>query len=185
MATCDEQDYCAGEAAALSPFHRMLRWLDAGVESHGSRYVEMRRRLIAFFDRHDRPAPDALADETFGRIARALELCGGVDGPPARYCYVMATRVMSDDMRRRGRQIAPEEGRPSDPLRSDDVERRLRELHAEDRRVLVDYYRNAGSADADHRGRLAEQARMTPAALGARAVRIRESLMRECSAASE
>jgi hypothetical protein len=185
MATCDERDSCPDEAAAaLSSFHRMLRWLDAGAESHGARYVEMRRRLIAFFDRHDRPAPVALADETFRRIARTLDLGAGTDGPPARHCYVVATGVMSEDMRRRGRQIA-EEHRPSDPVRSADVERRLRELPVEDRRVLVDHYRDAGRAHADHRGRLAERARMTPAALSARATGIRESLMREFSAASK
>jgi hypothetical protein len=100
MATRDQLPSCPAEAAARAAFLRMLRWLDAGAESHGARYLEMRRRLIALFDRHDRPAPALLADETFRRIARTLELGGGVDGPPARYCYIVATGVMSDDMTR-------------------------------------------------------------------------------------
>src|SRR5713226_5729186 len=37
----------------LSPeaFRRLLHWLDAGGDSGGERYLEMRRRLTAYFDR--------------------------------------------------------------------------------------------------------------------------------------
>jgi hypothetical protein len=67
----------------------LLEWLDDGVESHGERYLEMRRRLVSYFDRRDRTAADELADETFNRIARTLEHTGEIaTRPPARYCYV-------------------------------------------------------------------------------------------------
>ena len=54
-------------------FGRLLEWLDEGLDSHGERYLEMRRRLVAYFDRRNRPDADELADETLSRIGRTLE----------------------------------------------------------------------------------------------------------------
>src|SRR5262249_22158509 len=39
-------------------FTRLLVWLDDGIESHGERYLDMRRRLVSYFDRRNRPSPD-------------------------------------------------------------------------------------------------------------------------------
>ena len=60
---------------SLTPgaFHRLLTWLDEGADSEGQKYLEMRRRLVAYFDRKNCPAPDELADETLNRVARRLE----------------------------------------------------------------------------------------------------------------
>ena len=41
-------------------FTRLLQWLDDGSDSRGERYLEMRRRLVAYFDRRNRPAADVL-----------------------------------------------------------------------------------------------------------------------------
>ena len=49
-------------------FSRLLEWLDNGVESHGETYLEMRRRLVSYFDRRNRLAADELADETLEAI---------------------------------------------------------------------------------------------------------------------
>ncbi|MCA1849645.1 MAG: hypothetical protein LC672_00990, partial [Acidobacteria bacterium] len=51
-------------------FHQLLNWLDEGAGSEGRKYLEMRRRLVAYFDRKNCPAPDELADETLNRVAR-------------------------------------------------------------------------------------------------------------------
>ena len=53
------------EEHALTPlaFSRLLQWLDDGNDSHGEAYLEMRRRLVSYFDRRNRPAPDELADD--------------------------------------------------------------------------------------------------------------------------
>src|SRR5262245_32169967 len=72
-------------------FSRLLEWLDDGVDSNGARYLEMRRRLVSYFDRRKRPAADELADETLNRIGRTLERGGVIAvAPPARYCFVVA-----------------------------------------------------------------------------------------------
>ena len=79
----------------------MLEWLDDGVDSQGQTYVEMRRRLVSYFDRRDRNASDELADETLNRIGKTLERDTTIAvRPPARYCYVVARFVFLEDVRR-------------------------------------------------------------------------------------
>jgi hypothetical protein len=82
-------------------FSRLLEWLDDGVDSHGERYLEIRRRLVAYFDRRNRLSADDLADETLNRIGRTLENDGAIATmPPAHYCYVVARFVLREDVRR-------------------------------------------------------------------------------------
>src|SRR5436190_18031171 len=98
-------------------FHRLLAWLDDGVESGGETYIEMRRRLVAYFDRRNRPFPDDLADETLNRISKTLEQSGSIGiRPPARYCYVVARFVLLEDVRRSRRHIPMDESRDSPHL---------------------------------------------------------------------
>src|SRR6476659_6628318 len=103
-----------GSGSSGTSFTRLLRWLDDGSDSQGERYLEMRRRLVAYFDRRNRPAPDTLADETFDRVSRTLEESGRINiTPPARYCYVVARFVLLEDIRRGRRDVPFEETRPA------------------------------------------------------------------------
>jgi hypothetical protein len=78
-------------------FTRLLEWLDDGTESHGETYLEMRRRLVAYFDRRNRPTADALADEPSHR--QDPEKSGSIaTTPPARYCYTIARFVPLEDL---------------------------------------------------------------------------------------
>ena len=43
---------------------RLLEWLDEGTDSGGERFLEMRRRLVSYFDRKNCLEADDLADET-------------------------------------------------------------------------------------------------------------------------
>jgi hypothetical protein len=82
-------------------FQGLLHWLDEGVDSQGGKYLEMRRRLTNYFDRHNCACPDDLADETLNRVARRIEEEGELDAtPPARYCYITAKFVLLE----RGRE---------------------------------------------------------------------------------
>src|SRR3954470_18318989 len=102
----------AGTSA--NAFTRLLHWLDDGTDSQGERYLEMRRRLVAYFDRRNRPAPDTLADDTFDRVARTLEESGHISvTPPARYCYVVARFVLLEDIRKTRRSVPFNEARIS------------------------------------------------------------------------
>jgi DNA-directed RNA polymerase specialized sigma24 family protein len=174
-------------------FTRLLRWLDDGSDSQGERYLEMRRRLVAYFDRRNRPAPDVLADETFDRVSRTLEESGRIKvTPPARYCYVVARFVLLEDIRRSRRDVPFEETRAAvhqaravlpgtDETAEQSLDclgRCLATLKPEDRHLIVEYYRDAKRQRIERRRELARQLGITMNALGIRAWRLRASLER-------
>jgi hypothetical protein len=186
------QEIDRSDSVTTSPtsFTRLLRWLDEGVDSQGERYLEMRRRLVAYFDRRNRPAPDLLADETFDRIARTLEESGYIKvTPPARYCYVVARFVLLEDIRAGRRSVPLDEtriaARPGrTPGDAEDTAQRsldcltvcLDRLKPEDRGLIVEYYRDAKRERIDRRRAIAQRLGITMNALGIRAWRLRASL---------
>jgi DNA-directed RNA polymerase specialized sigma24 family protein len=171
----------AATASVLAPpaRNRLFEWLDEGVDSGGERYLELRRRLVEYFDRHDRARAGDLADETFRRVARALEHPGAADTtPPARYCYQVAKSVLLEDARRPS--VTPPPGRAGAEeltIERDNIDRLLRQLPAADRDLIVEYYGRANRRGTDHRRRIAERLGVTSNDLRIRAFRIRETLM--------
>lgn len=178
-------------------FSRLLAWLDDGVESHGERYLEIRRRLVSYFERRNRRSADELADETLNRVGRTLEQAGVIaTRPPARYCYVVARYVLLEDFRRERRHVPLDE-----PLftrlpwtgigaavereerlalreeRLDCLDRCLLELRPEQRELVVDYYRDSRREKIERRRALASRLGITLNALGIRVYRIRDALM--------
>lgn len=82
-------------------FHQLLRWLDEGQDSGGQRYLEIRRRLVSFFDRKNCLSPDDLVDETLNRVARRLKEEGAItSATPAQYFYIVARFVFLEYLRR-------------------------------------------------------------------------------------
>jgi len=183
------------EASELSQsvFARLLEWLDDGTASHGERYLEMRRRLVLYFDRRNRAA-DELADETLNRVARTLEQSHVIaTRPPARYCYVIARFVLLGDLRRERRHIGLDEERESvdgparvpeaaeestlREQRLDCLDRCLDELEPEQRTLIVDYYRDTVRQKIERRREIAQRLGITMNALAIRACRIRDALL--------
>ena len=179
-------------------FSRLLEWLDDGVDSYGEKYLEMRRRLIAYFDRRNRPFADDLADETLNRIAQTLER-GGTIGitPQARYCYVIARFVLLEDVRRGYRRVSLNESWHSDDEsprpqsraadlrheesdahdeRLESLDQCLAELSPEHRTLIVDYYRDDGRQKISRRSEMAKRMGISLNALSIRACRIRAQL---------
>jgi DNA-directed RNA polymerase specialized sigma24 family protein len=146
-------------------FHRLLSWLDEGIDSGGAKYLEMRRRLVVYFDRKNCACPDELADEALNRVARRLEEPGGIsDTPPARYCYIVARFVFLEYQRRPGsRQVSldmsPEIGGSDCDIddaggfnsRLDCLDRCLEKLKSEDQEVILEYYRGEQRAKIEGR----------------------------------
>jgi DNA-directed RNA polymerase specialized sigma24 family protein len=176
-------------AVTGTSFTRLLAWLDDGRDSQGARYIEMRERLVSYFDRRNRPAADVLADETFDRISRTLEESGRiVVTPPARYCYVVARFVLLEDIRRTKPTVAFDERQSifqmAPSTGSDDrTERSLECLNAclgrmkpNDRDLIVEYYRDAKRQRIDQRRAIAAKLGITMNALGIRIWRLRASL---------
>jgi DNA-directed RNA polymerase specialized sigma24 family protein len=174
-------------------FSRLLEWLDDGVDSQGETYLEMRRRLVMYFDRRNRLSADELADETLNRIGRTLEKTTITIRPPARYCYVVAKFVLLEDFRRERQHVALDESRGETSAigarlaRVDDgmalTERRLEcldrcldELKPEQRELVVDYYRDTRRQKIERRREIAKRLGISMNALGIRACRIRSAL---------
>jgi DNA-directed RNA polymerase specialized sigma24 family protein len=195
-----EIDDCAATVAPLVS-DRLLEWLDPGVGSRGERLVEMRRRLVAYFDRRHRLAGEALADETFRRIRDGLELGVVLPGTsPAHYCFAVAKQVLLEDIGREGTANragdawlfvdattvpAVESAEHTDPHANQSavVGRFLEALPPAARRVVLEYYRDTRSTGSDHRRSMAARMNMTPTALGLRASQLRDSVMASITAA--
>jgi DNA-directed RNA polymerase specialized sigma24 family protein len=176
-------------------FARLLAWLDDGVESHGERYLETRRRLVTYFDRRNRPSAEELADETLNRIAKTLEQTGAIaTKPPARYCYVVAKFVLLEDVRRERRLVPLDEtwhgtagleathvgsdtGLKVREHRLDCLDRCLQELKPDQREMIVEYYAEVRRQKIERRRDLAARLGITMNALAIRAFRIRDGLM--------
>jgi len=177
-------------------FTRLLEWLDDGTESQGETYLDMRRRLVAYFDRRNRPFADELADETLNRIGRTLEKSGSIAiTPAARYCYVVARFVLLEDIRRGRWCVQGDEERITAaatarsvtcPDAAEDVARReqrfacldrcLEKLKPEQRELAIEYYRDTKRQKIERRRDLARRLGITMNALGIRACRIRSAL---------
>ncbi len=180
-------------------FTRLLEWLDDGVDSHGEKYLEMRRRLVSYFDRRDRRSPDDLADETFNRVSRTLERDEAIETtPPARYCYVVARFVMLEDVRkerlsqqytdarvwheRDAMSTVLDESRASREEQLECLDRCLEALNQEERALIVEYYRDSGQQKIARRRDMAKRLGITMNALGLRASRIRAAVERRMAA---
>ena len=183
-------DVAREDCALTGPaFARLLDWLDDGTDSHGERYLEMRQRLVVYFDRRNRPFADDLADETFNRITRTLDTSAIAVRPPARYCYVVARFVLLEDIRH-GRRYLPVTAVPraaalesdasdddtAQEHRLDCLDRCLLELKPEQRELAIDYYRDAKRQRIERRRGMAARLGITLNALGIRACRIRSTL---------
>ena len=189
---------------ALTPhsFRQLLNWLDEGTNSDGHKYLEMRRRMVAYFDRKNVSTPDELADETLKRVAARLEEEGITESDsPAKYCYIVARFVFMEHLRARQKSEALLDGlrRQAEGYRSDSPEAaekkdvkelmlncleqctdKLEPLHRE---IITRYYVGKERIKIENRRALAESLGITQNALSIRACRIRDKLeacVRQC-----
>ena len=180
-------------------FHRLLAWLDESSGSEGQTYLEIRRRLVAYFDRKGCSAPDELADETLNRVARRLEEEGAIESEaPAKYCYIVARFVFMEYLRETQKgTVAMDEmrrqkhGNDSMVEVDDNKEKMLNclgrctsKLEPVNRELITRYYVGKERVKIDNRRSLAEELGITMNALAIRACRIRgkiEACVRQCA----
>jgi DNA-directed RNA polymerase specialized sigma24 family protein len=170
------------------------------VDSDGGKYLEMRRRLAAYFDRKNCLSADELADETLARVAQKLEEKGAIEGlSPAHYCYVTAKFVFLEYLRHAKQdQICLEElgssvrpgatGKPlpdtalEDKRLLDCLDRCLKKLSLVDSGLILDYYQGEGQEKIQRRRQLGARLGLSANALTIRACRIRAKV-EECVSA--
>jgi DNA-directed RNA polymerase specialized sigma24 family protein len=183
-------------------FHHLLDWLDEGSDSEGEKYLEMRRRLVSFFDRKNCLAQEHLADETLNRVARRLKEEGAITNTTsARYCYIVARFVFLENLRRTETDAVSldslSQSEPNSELQDslkerekllESLERCLQRLEPENRELILHYYYGEQRAKIENRRVLAERFGLTINALSIRACRLRgrlEACVSECSDAIE
>jgi DNA-directed RNA polymerase specialized sigma24 family protein len=174
----------------------LLEWLDQGVESSGEAYLEMRRRLVSYFDRKRCLAPEELADETLSRVARRLvEDDTTASAPPAPYCYSVAKFVFLESLRQPAPLPLPDSLPSPEPDSESNLRERLlscldrclSELAAKERSLILDYYRGDERPKIEQRRALSARLGLSANALAIRACRIRDKLetcVNECSASA-
>ncbi len=184
-----KRDWSLGPEA----FANLLKWIDDGTDSGGERYLEMRRRLVLFFDRKNCLNADELADETLNRVARRLEEEGLiVSESPSKYCYIVAKFVFLESLRvkesvpiddylrieggddRSGARDSEEKERREVLLEC--LERCTGELDPQNRDVILRYYFGEERVKIDNRRSLAFELGISMNALTIRACRIRDKL---------
>lgn len=185
-------------------FRQLLLWLDDGNESGGERYLEVRRRLTAYFDRKNCLSSDDLADETLNRIARKLQEKGAItEVSSLHYCYIVAKFVFLETARRAkpiktgatefissdsaNLSFAGSPGIDTDEAKEkklDCLEKCLAKLPVGDRELILAYYQGEHGIKIARRSALATHLGITMNALSIRACRIRnrlEACVKACS----
>jgi DNA-directed RNA polymerase specialized sigma24 family protein len=174
-------------------FHRLLKWLDQSKESGGQSYLEMRRRLIAYFDRKNCVYPDELADQTLNRVARRLEEEEIISDTPAHYCYIVARYIFVESLRGKQKNEVPLETATQPTAKQsaaydleDESQNREKlmgcldqcteKLEPLNRDLITGYYYGERRAKIENRRALAAELGVTVNALSIRACRIRDKL---------
>lgn len=161
-------------------FDSLLVWLDPEREKAGEKYEAIRRRLITIFTCRGCPVAEDLADETINRVAlKAQELSQNYVGEPALYFYGVANKVCLEYMRRKAAAYVPPPAPEVDERKYECLERCMEELSPENRRLVLDYYREDKQAKIESRKALAEHLGIALNALRIRAHRIR-LILQQC-----
>jgi DNA-directed RNA polymerase specialized sigma24 family protein len=166
-------------------FAKFLACLDSDPARAGEKYETLREALVKFLDWRGAPFPEELVDETFNRVTRKLEE-GETIRDATTYCHGVARLVFLQSLERPGNKrveleelsmIAIPEPDVSD-ARREYLNHCLRQLPAENRKLIIEYYRKDGRRKIDHRVAMAERLGIPLNALRSRAQRIRDKLER-------
>jgi RNA polymerase sigma factor (sigma-70 family) len=158
-------------------FHRLLT---------SPQYERLRGRLVRIFARRGCQSPEDLADETIFRVTEKVhEIAANYEGDPARYFYAVARNVYME-YTRRPETVLFEENTAStvdvdhDPTGDEEayacLERCLKKLAENERRLISEYYWYDKIAKIDYRKKLAESLGLGLNALRIRAYKIRRRL---------
>ncbi len=166
-------------------FAKFLACLDPDPARAGEKYEALREALVKFLDWRGAHFPEELVDETFNRVTRKLEEGETIRDLPT-YCHGVARMVFLQSLEHPGNKrvgleelsmIAIPEPDVTD-ARRECLNHCLRQLPAENRELIIEYYRNEGRQKVDHRVAMAERLGIPPSALRNRVQRIRDKLER-------
>lgn len=168
-------------------FARFLACLNKDAERAGASYESIRLALIKFFDWRGALFPEELADESLNRVIRKIAE-GDTPRDVPTYCHGVARIVLLESLKRPESrradieelgQVAASEPEFEPDERLARFERCLRELSAESRQLILQYYQDERRLKINNRLSLAEKLGIPLNALRSRAQRIRDKL-EEC-----
>lgn len=165
----------------------LLKWLDGNREIAGQKYEKIRQRLIRIFLGRGCSEAEALADETIDRVTHRLpQLVADYVGEPPLYFYGVANKIHLEWLRKQKKisslllQRLPETDNhaetESETAKYECLETCLAVLPDEQRRLIVEYYRNEKSAKIETRRKLAEKDGISVNTLQVKMFRIRARL---------
>lgn len=168
-------------------FKLFLNWLDQDVENAARRYEQVRQNLITILTRRGCHRAEELADETFNRVMRRLpEMINTYVGEPAKYIIVVARNLHLEYVKEMERleslpdhdhtNLSVSQADDTKEMEAGCLERCLRQLSQEQRKLVVDYYLEDKRAKIDHRKKMADELGIGLNALRIRAHRIRAAL---------
>ena len=164
-------------------FAKFLACLDSDPARAGEKYEELREALVKFLDWRGALFPEELVDETFNRVTRKLEEGETIRDVPT-YCHGVARMIFLQSLQHPDNKrveleelsfIATQEPDLTD-VRRECLNHCLRQLPAENRDLIIEYYRKEGRQKNDHRVAMAERLGIPLNALRSRAQRIRDKL---------
>ena len=175
-------------ALTSEAFDRLLACLDTDRERAGVKYETVRRKLVKFFEWRGAEFPEEHADEAINRVARKI-----TEGEEIRdlnhYVGGVARLLLMEIFKRRHQERAALEHLPASELpaeESAEINPRVKcfeicvdALAAENRDLIVAYYREEKRNKIEHRKELARRLEIPLNALRIRAHRIRAKL-EEC-----
>lgn len=169
-------------------FDKLLAWLDPDRERAGTKYEDIRRRLIKIFTCRGCVEADVLADETINRVTQKVpEMMGTYTGDPALYFYGVAHNVHLEYLRRKPDHMLQPPPPPPTLIEQPDeaeveygcLEQCMQRLTPDNRELVLQYYQEEKQAKIDHRKELARRLGIALNALRIRAHRIR-TMLQEC-----
>jgi DNA-directed RNA polymerase specialized sigma24 family protein len=167
---------------------KFLLLLDVDKEVAGTKYEDIRKRLIIYFECRKRIEAEDLADETITRVIKKHYEGVHIDEVMC-YCYGVARKVLLESFvaTRRNDSVQQELLRFSNPfVLSDDADDRnilmltfdecMQRLSTANRQFILSYYDDSGRAKIDKRKSLTEKLGISRNALTLRAYQIRQKL---------
>ena len=174
-------------------FEVLLQWLDLNREAAGQKYEKIRERLVRIFVGRGCFEAEELADETINRVANILpRMMENYTGEQAYYFYGVADKVHFEWLRKEKKKKnleLPNTDHEEDPAIEEEygcLESCLKILPANQRDLIVEYYRKEKRAKIEYRRKLADNLGLTMGALQIKTCRIRAGLLkcvRSCIAA--
>ena len=174
-------------ALSQQAFDKLLTSFDADREIAGSKYVELRSNLTRFFEWRGCLYPEDHADETINRVAKRI-VEGEEVREPSKYSFGVARLLLLEIQKEAAKERTALREIPlsqhaqdvySDDLklRVESLEECLKELPADNRDLILEYYQGEKSAKIKNRQKLTDRFKVPLSALRMRALRLREKLM--------